>query len=406
MFELDKIRNDFPMIRNNPDLIYFDNGATTYKPYKVIDAVNEFYNSYTSNVERGDYPNAIKADKAYLNCRKSVAKLINCNENEVAFMANITACLNQICFSLGRMSLNKGDTILLSLAEHASNLLPWFRLAKEKELNIRYVDLDKQGNIDLDKFEKSLDESVKVVSLAHQGNVLGNLQPIKKISEIAHKKGIITVFDVAQSVGHRKIDVKDIDADFICFSGHKMCGPDGVGVLYGKKQYLDKMEPLLLGGGMNARFDRDGNIIYKSGPEKFEAGTPNIEGVIGLSAACEYLMDIGLDNISKYEEELRAYFIEKMKKLDNVIIYNPDNKCGPITFNVKDVFAQDSASYLAAHDIAVRSGNHCAKILHNLIGTDQTVRASLYFYNTKQEVDRFVEEVSKINLESTIDVFL
>ena len=254
--------------------------------------------------------------------------------------------------------------------------------------------------------ENCLDDSVKIISLAHQSNVLGSLQPVKEVTEIAHKKGIITVFDIAQSVGHRKIDMKDIDADFVCFSAHKMCGPDGVGVLYGKRQYLIEMEPLLLGGGMNARFDVEGNIIYKQGPERFEAGTPNIEGVIGLSKACEYLLDIGLDNISKYEEELRAYFVEKMKKLDNLVIYNPDNMNGPVTFNVKDVPSQDAAGYLAAHDIAVRAGNHCAKILHNLIGTDQTIRASLYLYNNRQEVDRFIDVVSRIDLGSAIDVFL
>lgn len=406
MFDVNKVRQDFPMIRNHPDLIYFDNGATTYKPDRVIDAINDFYCHFTSNVERGDYDTAVKADQAYMNTRKIIARLIHCEAKEVAFTANITASLNQIVFGLERMILKEGDTVLLSHAEHASNLLPWFRLKKEKGINIRYLPLDKHGNVESDRLEELFDDSVKVVSLAYQTNVLGSVQPIKKIAEIAHSHHALIVVDAAQAVGHRPIDVKDLDVDFLCFSAHKMCGPDGVGVLYGKYEYLKDMEPIFLGGGMNARFDQDGNIILKNAPERFEAGTPNIEGVIGLGAAAEYLMSLGLNEICEYEKELRKYFIEKMLPLDNLEIYNPDNLSGPVTFNVKGVFAQDAAGYLASKNIAVRSGNHCAKILHELIGTDQTIRASLYFYNTKEEVDRFVEEASNISLETAIGVFL
>lgn len=406
MYEIKKIRNDFPMIINNPDLVYFDNGATTFKPKAVIDVINDFYCHYTSNVERGDYHIAMLADKAYDNCRDSVSRLINCDRKEVAFMANITECLNQIAYGLSKMILKKGDTILITYNEHASNVLPWFRISKDLVLDIKYIPCDKQGNILIDELEKMMDDSVKVISIAHQSNVLGCLQPLKEIVEIGHRYNSLIVVDAAQSIGHRKIDVRELDVDFLCFSSHKMLGPDGVGVLYGKRGYLKDMEPLVLGGGMNARFDKDGNIIYKEGPERFEAGTPNIEGVIGLSKAIEYLMDIGLDNIEMHEKELRQYFVDKMKKLDNIILYNPDNISGPITFNVKDIFAQDAAGYLASKNICVRSGNHCAKILHNLIDTDQTIRASLYLYNTKEEIDYFIDEVAKINLESAIDVFL
>jgi cysteine desulfurase/selenocysteine lyase len=405
MYDVEKIRNDFPMIVNHPELIYFDNGATTYKPQCVIDALTGFYTDYTSNVERGDYATAIKADQAYARTREVIAKMINCEAKEISFLSNITAVLNQIAYGLSA-ELKKGDTILISYAEHASNVLPWFRLKKELGVNIRYVPLDSEGNVILDELEEMFDESVRIISLAYVTNVLGSIQPIREITEIAHRHDALVVVDAAQAIGHLKIDVKELDVDFLGFSSHKMCGPDGVGVLYGKYELLQKMEPIFLGGGMNARFDIDGNVMLKDAPERFEAGTPHIEGVIGLSAAAEYLMRIGLDNIHTYENGLRAYLIEKMLPLDNVEIYNPANPSGPVSFNVKDVFAQDAASYLSTRNICVRSGNHCAKILHNLIGTDQSIRASLYLYNTKEEIDRFVEEVSKITLEATISIFL
>ncbi|MBR4462297.1 MAG: cysteine desulfurase [Erysipelotrichaceae bacterium] len=405
MYDVEKIRKDFPMIVNHPELIYFDNGATTYKPQCVIDALTGFYNDYTSNVERGEYATAIRADQAYARTRDVIAKMIHCETKEIVFLSNITAVLNQIAYGLSK-NLKKDDTILISYAEHASNVLPWFRLKKELGVNIRYIPLDKEGNVILDELEKIFDDSVKIVSLAYVTNVLGSIQPIKEMTEIAHRHNALVAVDAAQAIGHLKIDVRDLDVDFLGFSSHKMCGPDGVGVLYGKYELLQKMEPIFLGGGMNARFDIDGNVILKDAPERFEAGTPHIEGVIGLTAAAEYLMNIGLDHIHAYENELRAYLIQKMLPLDNIEIYNPNNPSGPVSFNVKEVFAQDAASYLSTRNICVRSGNHCAKILHNLIGVDQSIRASLYLYNTKEEIDRFVEEVSKITLEETISIFL
>ena len=406
MFDVNEVRKDFPMIMNHPEMIYFDNGATTYKPKRVLDAVMEYYTSYNSNIERGDYDTAIRADRAYAHTRESVAKLVNCEAKEVAFLANVTAFLNQVAYGLSGVYLKRGDTVLVSEAEHASNLLPWFYLAKKTGFQIRYLPLDRQGNVDMAAFEGCLDESVKVISLAYVTNVLGSVQPIGEICRIAHRKGILVCVDGAQAIGHRKVDFKELDADFFCFSSHTMCGPDGVGVLIGKYPLLQEMDPLLLGGGMNARFNADGSYILKDAPEKFEAGTPNIEGVIGLSAACEYLMELGMENIHAYEKELRSYFIDKIKDLDQIVLYNPDNHSGPVTFNVKDVFAQDAAGYLASRKIAVRSGNHCAKILHEVIGTDQSVRASLYFYNTKHEIDLFVEALKGLSLESAIDVFI
>ena len=405
MFDVNEIRKDFPMIVNRHDLVYFDNAATTYKPQRVIDAVTGFYTGYTSNVERGDYETAVRADRAYDHTREVIAKMIGCDPLEVCFTANVTASLNQIAYGLSRCWLKEGDVILTTKAEHASNLLPWFRLEKECGVKVEYVPVDRQGVCHIEDFRNAMHKEVKVVAMAMVTNVLGSLQPVKEICEIAHANGALAVIDGAQAVPHRPVNVRELDIDFLGFSSHKMCGPDGVGVLYGKKKLLADMAPSFLGGGMNACYDADGSGIRKDAPLRVEAGTPNIEGVIGLGAAAEYLMEIGLDNILAYETELRTYTAEKLKKLDNIEFYNPDNHSGPLTFNGKGVFAQDAAGYLGSRKICVRSGNHCAKILHEVIGTDQTIRASLYFYNTKEEADRFIEAAAGISLENAVSIF-
>ena len=404
MLDVDKIRKDFPMIQNNPDLVYLDSAATSLKPQCVIDAVVDFYTKHTSNVHRGDYRVAEINDKLYNGTRNLVAELIHCDKDEVVYTHNVSHSLNQIAFGLKPM-LKKGDTVLITYAEHASNVLPWFALQKEIGINIEYIETDEEANITIDTFKKAMHEGVKVVSVAEVTNVLGSIQPIKEMCEIAHSYGAYMIVDGAQSVPHMKVDVKDLDVDFLGFSAHKMCGPSGVGILYGKKKLLDAMEPVFYGGDMNARFNKDGEMLLKDTPVKFEAGTPNIEGVIGTGAAIQYLLSIGLDNIHEYEKELRAYAIDKLSQLDNIEIINPNNLYGPIDFNAKGVFAQDAAGFLASKNIAVRSGNHCAKILHNIIHTDQSIRASLYFYNTKEEIDRFVEACKEITLENCVGIF-
>lgn len=404
MLDVDKIRKDFPMIENNPDLVYLDSAATSLKPQCVIDAVVDFYARHTSNVHRGDYRVAEINDKLYDGTRNLVAELIHCDKDEVVYTNNVSHSLNQIAFGLKPM-LKKGDTVLITYAEHASNVLPWFALQKEIGINIEYIETDNEANITIDTFKKAMHEGVKVVSVAEVTNVLGSIQPVKEMCEIAHSYGAYMIVDGAQSVPHMKVDVKDLDIDFLGFSAHKMCGPSGVGILYGKKKLLDAMEPVFYGGDMNARFNKDGEMLLKDTPVKFEAGTPNIEGVIGTGAAIQYLLSIGLDNIHEYEKELRAYAIDKLSQLDNIEIINPDNLYGPIDFNAKGVFAQDAAGFLASKNIAVRSGNHCAKILHNIIHTDQSIRASLYFYNTKEEIDRFVEACKEITLENCVGIF-
>ena len=404
MLDVDKIRKDFPMIENNPDLVYLDSAATSLKPQCVMDAVVDFYAKHTSNVHRGDYRVAEINDKLYDGTRNLVAELIHCDKDEVVYTHNVSHSLNQIAFGL-KPILKKGDTVLITYAEHASNVLPWFALQKEIGINIEYIETDNEANITIDTFKKAMHEGVKVVSVAEVTNVLGSIQPVKEMCEIAHSYGAYMIVDGAQSVPHMKVDVKDLDVDFLGFSAHKMCGPSGVGILYGKKKLLDAMEPVFYGGDMNARFNKDGEMLLKDTPVKFEAGTPNIEGVIGTGAAIQYLLSIGLDNIHEYEKELRAYAIDKLSQLDNIEIINPDNLYGPIDFNAKGVFAQDAAGFLASKNIAVRSGNHCAKILHNIIHTDQSIRASLYFYNTKEEIDRFVEACKEITLENCVGIF-
>ena len=404
MLDVDKIRKDFPMIENNPDRVYLDSAATSLKPQCVIDAVVDFYARHTSNVHRGDYRVAEINDKLYDGTRNLVAELIHCDKDEVVYTHNVSHSLNQIAFGLKPM-LKKGDTVLITYAEHASNVLPWFALQKEIGINIEYIETDNEANITIDTFKKAMHEGVKVVSVAEVTNVLGSIQPVKEMCEIAHSYGAYMIVDGAQSVPHMKVDVKDLDVDFLGFSAHKMCGPSGVGILYGKKKLLDAMEPVFYGGDMNARFNKDGEMLLKDTPVKFEAGTPNIEGVIGTGTAIQYLLSIGLDNIHEYEKELRAYAIDKLSQLDNIEIINPDNLYGPIDFNAKGVFAQDAAGFLASKNIAVRSGNHCAKILHNIIHTDQSIRASLYFYNTKEEIDRFVEACKEITLENCVGIF-
>lgn len=405
MLDVDKIRQDFPMIQHHSDLIYFDNAATSLKPQCVIDAVLDFYTNHTSNVHRGDYEIAAVNDRLYDGTRNSIAKLIHCDPKEVVYTHNVTQSMNQIVFGLSKGYLKKGDTVLLSKAEHASNLLPWYNLQKELGIRIEYIPTDAEACIHMDAFRKALHPGVKAVSVAQVTNVLGSVQPIKEMTAAAHQCGALMIVDGAQSVPHMPVDVKNLDIDFLGFSAHKMCGPSGVGILYGKYDLLVQMEPVFTGGDMNARFKSDGSVLYKEAPVKFEAGTPNIEGIIGTGAAAEYLLSIGMENIRTYEKELRAYFCEKMKALDNIILYNPDNEYGPIDFNAKGVFAQDAAGYLASQNIAVRSGNHCAKILHEIIGTDQSIRASLYFYNTKEEVDRFVEAAKNITLENAVGIF-
>ena len=386
-------------------LVYLDNAATTFKPQCVIDAVVRYYTEQTTNVHRGDYEISYQVSEAYEKTREDVARFIHAEPKEIVFTAGASASLNLVAYGYGRKYLKPGDVILSTEAEHASNILPWFKVVEETGAKLEYIPLTEDGRLTLENFRKAMHDQVKIVAVADITNVLGYVAPIEEMTRIAHEHGAIVVCDGAQSVPHTPTDVKAWDVDFLAFSAHKMCGPTGIGVLYGKFELLQKTDPFMLGGGSNARFDMCGNILLKDAPYKFEAGTPNIEGVLGLQQAVRYLETIGMDKIEAYEHELKAYAIEKLKKLDNLILYNPTSPTGIIAFNVKDVFAQDAAGYLNSKGIAVRSGNHCAKILLNVLKTSETIRASLYFYNTKEDVDRFVQACSEITLENCVGLF-
>lgn len=396
MFDVYEIRKDFPMLNKttkdgSKPLIYFDNAATTFKPQSVIEATSRYYLEDSVNSHRGDYDLAYRVDSEVDHARNNVAKFINANKSEIVFTSGCSMSMNLVAYGYGVKYLKKGDEILLTEAEHASNVLPWFKVAEMTGAIIKYIPLTKEGRLTSENLKKAMTSNTKVVSVAQVTNVLGFKNDIKALSKVAHEGGAIIVCDAAQSAPHLKIDVKDLDCDFLAFSGHKMCGPTGIGVLYGKFDLLKKTEPFMTGGGDNARFDMCGNVAYLEPPAKFEAGTMNLAGIYGLNAAIDYLNKIGMENIELYEKELHDYAISKLKTIDNLVIYNETADTGIITVNVKDVFAQDEASYLNSKGICVRSGEHCAKLLKDILKTVATVRISLYFYNTKEEVDALYE---------------
>ena len=394
-------REDFPMFFNN--IIYFDNGATTFKPKQVLKKISDYYTEYTANAHRGDYHISLKVDTEYELARNTVQEFINAKDrSEIVFTSGSTESLNYIATGFFGNYLEAGDEILITKAEHASNVLPWFRLAKQLDVLVNFIDLDDNHYVTVDNVLKAITPRTKVISLAQITNVIGDIRPIKEICKIAHERGIFVVVDAAQSAPHIKIDVQDLDIDFLAFSAHKMCGPTGVGVLYAKEKFLNNMRPLEFGGGMNAMFTYDGIRQYSNLPYLFEAGTPNIADVIAFSETIKYLNNIGLDKISEYECNLKKYAVQKLEGINDVIIYNKDIEGGILTFNVKDVFAQDLAIYLDKYNICVRAGNHCAKILKDEIGIKNTCRASFYFYNTKEEIDKLVEALKNPNLKNEI----
>jgi len=381
---------DFPML--NKDIIYFDNGATTFKPNSVIKAMNEYYTEYTANAHRGDYNISLKVDMAYENTRDKVQKFINAkNREEIIFTSGTTESLNMIANGFFANILEPGDEIILSDSEHASNVLPWFKLAQKIGVTIKYIPLDKNLHVSLENLNRIVTDKTKIISIAEVTNVIGDVRPIKEITSYAHERGIFVVVDGAQSVPHRKVDVQDSDIDFLAFSAHKMCGPTGVGVLYGKKELLNHLEPINFGGGMNESFDSENEIFLKELPMRLEAGTPNIAGVIGLGASIDYLEKIGMDEITLKEMQLKRYLIDKISNIPHIDIINEECDTGIVAFNIDGIFPQDVAIYLDKYNVCVRAGNHCAKILKKSAGVKNTVRLSLYFYNTFEEIDSFVE---------------
>ncbi len=398
MFNVNEIRKDFPMLKEKMQkhpLVFLDNASTTFKPKSVIDAINKYNEKETSNSHRGDYDLCFHIDQELDATRDLVAKFINAKKEEVVFTSGASMSINLVAYGYAMKHLKKGDEILLTESEHASNVLPWFKVKEMIGVNIKFIPLTKEGRLTLDNVKKSISKKTKIIAIAQVSNVLGYLAPIKEITKLAHKHNIVVVVDGAQSVPHRKTDVKDLDVDFLSFSAHKMCGPTGVGVLYGKYELLDITDPTLTGGGMNENFYTNGKVTYLNPPTKFEAGTLNLEGIYGLKEAVKYLTKIGMDNIEKYEIELRRYLIKELKKNKDIIIYNESAESGIVTINKKNVFAQDEATYLNSQGIAVRSGQHCAKILNGFLNTSATVRISLYFYNNKSDIDKLIKALKE-----------
>ncbi|MBQ3511045.1 MAG: cysteine desulfurase [Bacilli bacterium] len=386
-------REDFTML--DSDIVYFDNGATTLKPKCVVDSMVNYYTRHTSNIHRGDYDAAIKTNKLYDDTRKVVAKFINSDSDEVIFTSGTTMSINMVVFGYMEKVLNTGDEVLLTKSEHASNVLPWIKLAEKKGIVIKYMDLDEDYSLKLESVKKSITDKTKVISIAHVTNVIGDVRDIEGIGKICRDNSILFCVDGAQSVPHMKVDFKNSNIDFLSFSGHKMCGPTGVGCLILKKKYLDIMEPLCYGGGMNNYFEGDNSYELKKGVTKFEAGTPPIAEVIGLREAILYLDKIGIENIHKHEIELKKYLVKRLKDVPNIRIYNEKSDSGILAFNIEAVFAQDSSIYLNNYNIYVRAGNHCTKMLKDEIGVKNTVRVSMYLYNTKEDVDKLVDVLKK-----------
>ena len=388
---------DFEILENRK-IAYLDNGATTQKPRQVIDAVERYYENSNANPHRGSYGLSIEATELYENARKKIADFINAkNAEEIIFSKNASESLNLIAYSYGLDNLKENDEIVLSIMEHHSNLVPWQYVAKKTKSNLKYMYINENYEITEDEIKEKITNKTKVVGITHVSNVLGTINKVKEIIKYAHEKGAIVVVDAAQSIPHMKIDVQDLDADFLVFSGHKMLAPLGIGVLYGKKEILDKMNPFLMGGDM-IEYVYEQETTFAQLPNKFEAGTQNVGGVVGLNAAIDYIQNIGYEQIEKKEKALISYAKQELLKLDFVKLYltpNEENHSSVISFNVKGVHPHDVASILDSENVCIRSGNHCAQPLMRFLGIDSTCRASFYFYNTKEDVDMLVNGLKK-----------
>lgn len=394
---VEEIKKDFPIF-NNRDVVYLDSGATTQKPQCVIDAVNKFYENSNANPHRGAYSLSIEATEVYENTRRKIAKFINAKSSEeIIFTKNASESLNLVAYSYGLDTLNENDEVVLSIMEHHSNLVPWQMVTKKTKSNLKYMYINDEFELSNDEIESKITDKTKIVAITHVSNVLGTINNVKEIIKYAHKKGAKVLLDASQSIPHMKVDVQDLDADFVIFSGHKMLAPLGIGVLYAKKEILNKMNPFLMGGDM-IEYVYEQETTFASLPNKFEAGTQNVGGVVGLGAAIDYIEKIGYDEIRKYEDEVVGYAIDELSKLDYLTLYitpNRENHSSVISFNIKGVHPHDVASILDSENVCVRSGNHCAQPLMRFLGIDSTCRASFYFYNTKEDVNILVKALNK-----------
>ncbi|KGT38444.1 cysteine desulfurase [Weizmannia sp. CD-2023] len=399
--DINEVRRQFPILDqevNGHPLVYLDSAATSQKPLRVIEAVNQYYREYNSNVHRGVHTLGTKATDHYEGAREKVRKFIGAESTEeIIFTKGTTAGLNLVAHSFGDAQVQEGDEIVITYMEHHSNLIPWQQLAKRKGAVLKYVPMQKNGTLRLEDVEKTVTERTKIVAAALVSNVLGTINPVKEMAKIAHSHGAYMVVDAAQGAPHMKVDVRNLDCDFLAFSGHKMCGPTGIGVLYGKKALLEEMEPLEYGGEM---IDFVGlyDSTWKELPWKFEGGTPIIAGAIGLGEAIDFLEEIGLDEITAHEQDLSAYCLSQLSEIEGITVYGPesaDERAGLVTFNLENVHPHDAATVLDAEGIAIRAGHHCAQPLMQWLDVTATARASFYLYNTKEDIDKLVAGIVK-----------
>jgi cysteine desulfurase/selenocysteine lyase len=396
-----ELRNDFPIFRkkiNGKELVYLDNASTTQKPNSVIESITDFYTNYNSNIHRAVYQLAEEATALYEQSREKIANFINVRPEEIIFTRNTTESINLIAHSWARTNLKKDDGIAITELEHHSNIVPWQILSQEIGTRLEYVGIDDNGYLDLEYLiELISSKKVKLVSLSHMSNVLGTIVPIERIIKIAHENNIPVLVDGAQSVPHMPVDVKKMDCDFLVFSAHKMLGPTGVGVLYAKKEFLEKMRPFMGGGDMIKEVFKF-HTNYNEAPYKFEAGTPNIADVVGFGAAIDYLEKIGMENVRKHEIDLTEYALKSILSMKYVTVYGPKDpnyRGGVISFNIADIHPHDLATIMNDHGIAIRSGHHCAQVLMQRLDVPATSRASFYIYNTKEEIDKFVNAIKE-----------
>ena len=391
------LRKDFPIFENR-DIVYLDSGATTQRPIQVIDAIDNFYKKNNANPHRGAYSLSIDATNEYENTRAKIAKFINAPKAEqIIFSKNASESLNLIAYSYGLTNLKKDDEVVISIMEHHSNLVPWQFVTKQTESKLSYMYINDNFELSIDEIKKKITDKTKIVGITHVSNVLGTINPVKDIIDYAHKKGAVVVLDASQSIPHMKIDVQELDADFVVFSGHKMLAPLGIGVLYGKEELLNKMPPFLMGGDM-IEYVYEQDTTFAPLPNKFEAGTQNVEGVVGLGAAIDYINQVGYDTIQEIEESVVNYALDELSKLEFIDLYttkNCQNHSAVISFNIRGIHPHDVASILDSCGVCVRSGNHCAQPLMRFLGIDSTCRASFYFYNNKEDVDKLVEALKK-----------
>ena len=390
-------KDDFPILKNRK-ISYLDSGATTQKPQSVIMQIEEFYKNFNANPHRGAYSLSIEATEKYENVRAKIAKFINAKHTEeIIFSKNASESLNLIAYSYGLENLKNDDEVVISIMEHHSNLVPWQYVTKKTNSKLKYMYINDEYELSKEEIEAKITDNTKIVGITHVSNVLGTINNVKEIIKYAHKKGAVVIVDASQSIPHMKIDVQDLDADFLVFSGHKMFAPLGIGVLYGKREMLNKMSPFLMGGDM-IEYVYEQDTTFAPLPNKFEAGTQNVEGVIGLGAAIDYIEKIGYEKIQEVENSVTNYAIEELSKLDFIKLYvtkNSKNHSSVISFNINGVHPHDVASILDSNGVCVRSGNHCAQPLLRYLGVDSTCRASFSIYNIKEDVDNLVEALKK-----------